>query len=52
MELIDHPATELARACQRPFARVMKFDNQFSMMSDGPMLKRFRSVFGENVCRY
>jgi NTE family protein len=28
---------------------VFKFDEQFSMMSDGPMLKSFRSVFGDQT---
>jgi len=28
---------------------VFKFDRHFSMMSDGPMLKSFRSVFGEKT---
>ena len=28
---------------------VFKFDNRFSMMSDAPMLSRFRSVFGEKT---
>lgn len=28
---------------------VFKFDHQFSMMSDGPMLKSFRSVFGDKT---
>jgi NTE family protein len=27
----------------------MKFDNQFSLMSDGPMLRRFESVFGDKT---
>jgi len=27
----------------------LKFDNRFSMMSDAPMLKSFRSVFGEKT---
>ena len=28
---------------------LLKFNNQFSLMSDGPMLKSFRSVFGEKT---
>jgi NTE family protein len=28
---------------------LIKFDNRFSMMSDGPMLKSFQSVFGERT---
>ena len=28
---------------------VMKFDNRFGMISDGPMLRSFRSVFGEKT---
>ena len=28
---------------------VLKFDKQFSMISDGPMLRSFRSVFGEKT---
>lgn len=28
---------------------VLKFDQRFSMMSDGPMLKSFRSVFGDKT---
>jgi len=29
--------------------RVFSFNNQFSMMSDGPMLKSFKSVFGDKT---
>lgn len=28
---------------------IFKFNNQFSMMSDGPMLRSFRSVFGDQT---
>jgi NTE family protein len=28
---------------------ILKFDSQFSMMSDGPMLRSFHSVFGEKT---
>jgi NTE family protein len=28
---------------------ILKFDRQFSMMSDGPMLKSFQAVFGEKT---
>jgi NTE family protein len=28
---------------------ILKFDHRFSMMSDGPMLKSFQSVFGEKT---
>lgn len=28
---------------------ILKFDNQFSLMSDGPMLRSFQSVFGDKT---
>lgn len=31
------------------FPGLMKFDHRFSMMSDGPMLKSFQSVFGDKT---